>query len=255
MDFEVAPFIVDAIKERAAHPIYGYGMRDESWYEAIIDWVARRNGWKIERDWIDFSPGVITGYVFAIRALTSKGDGVVINPPVYHPFASEIKANEREVVDSPLTVRNGKYELDLNDLDSKLAGAKALLFCNPHKPTGRVFTRTELEEIGALCCKHDVFIVSDEIHSDLVRKPHKHIHIASLSPELAARTVTLISPSKTFNLAGLSTSVMITPDESVRERLRCEAGRYDVGLGNGFGTAALRAAYTGGDEGPDKLTG
>lgn len=253
MDFEIPPFISEAIAERASHKVYGYGFRGDSWYDAVAGWVERRNGWKIERDWIGFSPGVITGYVFALRALTKEGDGVVINPPVYHPFASGIKSNGRRVVDSPMIFGDGGFALDYDDLDRKLAGARALLFCNPHNPTGRVFTHEELEKVGELCCRHDVWIVSDEIHSDLIFKSHKHIHIASIRPEFAERTVTLIAPSKTFNLAGLSSAVMITPNDTARRLIKQETAKYDVGMGNIFGTAALTAAYTHGDEWVDRL--
>ncbi len=180
MDMEVPPFIIDAIIKRANHRVLGYQMRCEPYYDAIIDWVKRRNGWEIEREWINFTPGVVAGFSFAMRALTAEGDGVVINPPVYPPFAAQIKANGRKVVNSPLVVKDGKYRFDFDDLDRKLAGAKVLLFCSPHNPTGRVFSREELTRVGELCCKHNVYIVSDEIHSDLAHKPHKHIHIASI---------------------------------------------------------------------------
>lgn len=248
MDYAVPPFITQAIIERANHPIYGYSFRGDCYHNAIIDWTRRRHDWTIERDWIDFTPGVVSGFVFAIRALTAEGDGVVIQPPVYPPFARMVSANERKVINNPLKYVDGRFEIDFEDLDKKLATAKAFLFCNPHNPTGRVFTREELERIGELCVKHDVYIISDEIHCDLVQKPYHHIHIASLSPELAKRTITLTAPSKTFNIAGLSTSIAITAGEQTRRKLRLELEKLHVDQGNPFGSAALVAAFTQGDE-------
>lgn len=253
MDFDVAPFISEAIKRRAEHSVYGYGFRSDSYHRSIIDWVGRRNGWTIERQWLDFTPGVVSGFVFAIRALTNEGDSVVIQPPVYPPFARMINANGRRVVNNPLILGEGRFEIDFEDLDRKLAGARALLFCNPHNPTGRVFTPEELRRVGELCVKHNVVIISDEIHSDLIQKPHRHIHIASLSDEIASRTVTFIAPSKTFNLAGLSTSVSIVSDPELRRKLRTEYGKLHADQGNVFGTVALEAAYTNGDQWVDEL--
>lgn len=253
MDFEAPDFIKDALLERIAHPVFGYGIRDDKYYDAIINWVKRRNGWEIRREWIDFAPGVVSGFVFAIRTLTNEGDGVVIMPPTYPPFAAQIKANNRKIINSPLVMQDGKYTIDFEDLDKKLAGAKALMFCSPHNPSGRVFSKEELQRVGELCCKHNVGIISDEIHSDLVHKPNKHTHIASICKEFSARCITLIAPTKTFNIAGLSTSAMVTPDDDLRLRLREELDRYHVDQGNLFGTAALIAAYNNGEEWLEEL--
>ena len=247
MDFEAPEFICQAIARRAAHRVFGYGMRTAAYYAAITNWVERRNGWHIDREWIDFTPGVVAGFVFALRALSAEGDGIVIMPPVYPPFAAQIKANGRRVVENPLIPEKGYYRIDYDDLDRKLAEATVLLFCNPHNPTGRVFTAEELRRVADLCRKHDVAIVSDEIHSDLIFAPCRHTHIASLCAE-GQRCITLIAPTKTFNIAGLSTSAAITPDPAAREALRTELGRYHVDQGNIFGTAALIAAYNEGEE-------
>ncbi len=253
MDFPVAPFVENAMRARMEHPVYGYAVRSESYYRSITGWVERRNNWKIKPHWIDFTPGVVSGFVFAIRALTAEGDGVVIQPPVYPPFAAMISANGRRIVNNPMKFTGGRFEIDFEELDRCLAGARALLFCNPHNPTGRVFSREELEKVGELCLKHNVVIISDEIHSDLIQKPYLHTHIASVSPRLAENTVTFIAPSKTFNLAGLSISHAITPGDSLRRRLRAELDKIHVDQGNVFGTAALEAAYTHGDEWVDQL--
>lgn len=253
MDMEVPPFIMEALVRRANHKVLGYGMRGDAYYDAIINWVKRRGGWDIRREWINFTPGVVAGFSFAMRALTREGDGVVINPPVYPPFAAQINANKRKVVNSPLVVKDGKYRFDFDDLDRKLAGARALLFCSPHNPTGRVFSREELISVGELCCKHNVYIISDEIHSDLAHRPHKHIHIASICKEFADRTITLIAPSKTFNVAGLSTSISITPSEEVHDMFRREMDCYHADQGNVFGNEAVIAGYNNGDEWLDQF--
>ena len=254
MDFVAPAEVQEAIARRATHPLYGYSYRSDSYFEAIEGWVERRGGWKIRREWIDFTPGVVSGIVFALRAFTNEGDGVVIQPPVYHPFARQIRANGRRVIDNPLRIDDqGRFGIDFDDLDRKLSDAKVFLMSNPHNPSGRVYTRDELLRIGELCVRHDVLILADEIHSDLVYKPHRHIHIASLSEELARRTVSFFAPSKTFNLAGLSTSVAVTPDDSLRRRFRAECDKLHADQGNIFGAVALEAAYTYGDEWLEQL--
>lgn len=253
MDFEVAPFITEAILRRASHPVYGYEFRGKSFYESAVGWMARRHGWTTQPEWMSFTPGVVSGLVCAMRAVTAEGDGVVIQPPVYPPFARVTRSNGRQLVENPLRETPNGYEMDFEDLDRKLAGAKALLFCNPQNPTGRVFTREELERVGELCVKHDVILISDEIHCDLIQSPHRHVHIASLSEEVARRTITLVAPSKTFNTAGLSTSLAVIPDDSLRCRFRAEFDKIHIDQGNAFGAAALEAAYTYGDEWLDQL--
>ena len=254
MDFAVPPFVSEAVLRRAQHPIYGYGFRSEAYHEAIVEWMQRRNGWDIRPEWLDYTPGVVAGFIFAFRAFAAEGEKVVIQPPVYPPFARMVRMNNRVVVNSPLARdTEGNFRIDFEDLDRKLEGAKVFLFCNPHNPTGRVFTREELMRIGELCLKHNVYIVSDEIHSDLIQKPYHHIPIASLAPEFAERSVTLIAPSKTFNLAGLSTSVAITPGDTCRRMFRSELAKLHIDQGNIFGAVALEAAYRYGDEWLDQL--
>ena len=248
MDFAAPDAVVEALTERMKHPILGYSYRGDGYWNSVIGWVKRHSGWDLRREWLDFSPGVVSGVVFALRAFTQEGDGVVIQPPVYHPFARQTRMNGRTVVDNPLREVNGRYEIDFEDLDRKLDGAKVFLMSNPHNPSGRVYTREELTRIGELCMKHDVLILADEIHSDLVYEPHRHVHIAALDKAFADRTVTFIAPSKTFNIAGLSTSVAITTNDALRRRLRAEFDKLHVDQGNIFGAVALEAAYSHGDE-------
>lgn len=253
MDFECPPCVVSAVRERAANPIYGYEYRGSDFFNSIIRWMDRRHGWRVEKDWIIVTPGVVGAASAALQALTEAGDGVLIMPPVYHPFFAIINQNHRTVIESPLVNNGSHYAIDFDDLDRKLPLAKVLLFCNPHNPVGRVFTREELQQVASLCRKHNVTIISDEIHSDLIMKPHRHIPMASLDEETAARTLTLMAPSKTFNLAGLSTSVAIAGDESIRSRMNAQIEAWHVGSCNIFGSAALEAAYNGGDEWLEQL--
>lgn len=253
MDFAVAQPIADAIKSRAEHPLFGYTYRPAGFFDSVVGWVGRRNGWDIRPGWIDTVPGVVPGFVFAVNALTAEGDGVLIQPPVYHPFARQIMANGRTVVENGMKRVGSRYEIDFEDLDRKLPQAKVFLMCNPHNPTGRVFTRAELERIAELCIKHDVRVISDEIHSDLVHRPNKHIHIASLGEDIAQRTVTFTAPSKTFNLAGLATATAITPNPTLKRMLRVELDRIHADGGNIFGNVALEAAYDRGEEWLEQL--
>lgn len=254
MDFEVPDFICKAMSQRISnHPVFGYSFRDQEYNNAIIDWVEQRSDWKVDSSWLDFTPGVVAGIVFALRAFSAQGEGVVIQPPVYHPFARVTKQNDRTVICNPLIEKGGLYTIDFEDLDKKLAQAKIFLMCNPHNPSGRVFTREELEKIAELCIKHDVVVIADEIHSDIVQKPNQHIHIASLNERIAERTITLIAPSKTFNVAGLSTSVSIIPNEDLRNRFNDEFMKMHADQGNIFGAIALKTAYTHGHEWVDAM--
>lgn len=250
MDFATADFILEAMAQRMKHPIFGYTFRPQCYFDAIRGWVKRHNGWDIDTSWIAFAPGVVAGVTFGMLSSTKEGDGVVIQPPVYHPFGNTIRYNNRKVLNNPLVQdpQTGEYRIDFEDLDKKLAQAKAFILCNPHNPTGRVFTEDELLKIGDLCKKHDVTIISDEIHSDFIFKPHKHIHIASLSEELANRTVTLIAPSKSFNVAGFSTAVAIIPNAERHQAYQSEVDKIHIENGNIFGSVALKTAYEQGDE-------
>ena len=250
MDFATADFIVEAMERRMKHPIFGYTFRPQCYFDAIRGWVSRHSGWDIDTSWIAFSPGVVAGVTFGMLSCTKEGDGVVIQPPVYHPFGNTIRYNHRTVLNNPLIQdpATGEYRIDFDDLDQKLAQAKAFILCNPHNPTGRVFTREELLKIGELCKKHDVTIISDEIHCDFIFQPHEHIHIASLTEDLANRTITLIAPSKSFNVAGFSTATAIIPNPERHAAYQAEVDKIHIENGNIFGSVALKTAYEQGDE-------
>ncbi len=243
MDFECAPAIGEAIRRRAEHNVYGYDMGGDRYAGSLTGWLERRSGWKVEPEWLRFTPGVVSGLGFALKAFTAPGDGVVIQPPVYPPFKGITEACGRRVINNPLKPAGDTFEIDFDDLDRKLADARAMILCNPHNPVGRVFTEDELRRIGELCVKHDIILISDEIHSDLVFAPHKQIHIAALDPRFAERTITFVAPSKSFNIAGLATSAGIMTSEKMRADWDREYNTTHVIGGTVFGLIAMRAAY------------
>ncbi|MEW5770920.1 MAG: PatB family C-S lyase [Pseudomonadota bacterium] len=249
MDFAAPPCVQQALAERAAHPIYGYTLADDGVFEAIIDWQWRRHGWRVAREWITLLPGVVPGLDLGVQAFSAPGEAVVAQPPVYNPIFESAERNGRRLVRNPLRWADGRHTMDLDGLAAALTpDARLLHLCNPHNPGGRVWRREELERLGESCLRHDLIIVSDEIHADLVFPGNRHLPIASLSPELAARTVTLNSPGKTFNTAGLHAAYAIVPDPGLRARLRAALQRLHLEGPNLFGLAALKAAYR--DGGP-----
>ena len=250
MDFRTPEFITGALEERLKHPILGYTFRNNDYFRSIVRWVEKRNSWPVDPHWIGFTPGVVAGFSLAIRALTEPGDAILIQPPVYPHFPDAILRNGRKVVENPLKRENGRFEIDFDDFERRIKTVKAFLMCNPHNPTGRVFSRTELERMAALCRENGVLVISDEIHSDLVYAPHRHVHIGSLLPE---RSVTLFAPSKTFNTAGLFSSVSVIPDPALRQAFDEELERTHIGAGTIFGNIALSAAYAHGAEWVDQL--
>jgi len=248
MDFKTPGFITDAIIQRASHPVYGYSFRTDEYYNSIINWMQTHHDWTIERDWIMFSPGVVPLLFMATLAFTNPGEKVLIQTPVYPPFYDAVLNNDRKLVYNPLILKGNRYEIDFKDLDLKLAGTKMMIISNPHNPVGRVWTKAELLEISRLCLKHKVLLISDEIHCDLVFNAFKHIPTASLSPEIAANTITCLAASKTFNTAGLSTSHVVITNPELRSTLNKTIQSVHVDSGNLFGTVASEAAYTHGDE-------
>ena len=255
MDFASPPEVVKAIQKRAAHPIYGYTASTDGYYNSLIDWMRRRHGWSgIQRDWICYSPGVVPGFSFAIQAYSQPGDKVVIQPPVYYPFTIAINSNGRQLVENPLKIVDGSYVMDYEDLEKKIDGrTKMIILCSPHNPVGRVWKRTELERLAEICERKDIVIVSDEIHLDLILGGTKHTCIASLSAEAMRRTVTLLAPSKTFNLAGLANSSAIIPNKKLRDAFLNVTQNHGIHFANIFGMVAQEAAYTKGEAWLDEL--
>ena len=253
MDFQAPDAVVRALVRRAAHGIYGYPTGIEAYREAICRWMVRRHGWTIQPDWIVSSPGVVSAVNLLIRAFTQRGDGVVIQPPVYFPFFRGVEDNGCRVLLNPLRWDGQRYRVDFEDLDRKLAGATLLLLCSPHNPVGRVWTPDELQHMGDLCRKHDVLILSDEIHFDLVLSGHRHHVLASLSEDLSQRTIVSTSPSKTFNLAGLQPGYSIVPNAQLRREFRRIVQACHIPEPNVFCLDASLAAYDEGEKWLDEL--
>ncbi|MDF2681358.1 MAG: cystathionine beta-lyase [Brevibacillus sp.] len=249
MDFKSPPAVIEALRQRVEHGIYGYTYRPDSYSEAIVDWVERRHDWSIDRKWIAHSPGVLAALSVIIHSFSQHGDKVIIQTPVYHPFSRIIQSLGREVVNNPLKLENGRYTIDFADLEAKIdSGVKILVLCNPHNPVGRVWTQEELAMLGQICIKNNILVISDEIHCDLVYKGHKHIPFASISEEFADHSITCIAPSKTFNVAGLQTSCIIIPNEKLRDIFNQSINSLNIGSPNMFGIIAGEIAYQYGEE-------
>ncbi len=250
MDFKSAPAITKALKNVAEHGIYGYGEKDDEYDNLVIDWYNRRMGWKIEKEELLTMPGVMFGVTMSIRALTKENDAILICQPVYYPFQNVIVNNNRKLVVNELVFNNGRYEIDFKDFEEKIIkeNVKAFLFCSPHNPVARVWEKEELEKIAEICLKHNVYIISDEIHSDFVFEGSKHIPIATLSEEIKEKTVTCIAPSKTFNIAGLQASNIIIPDEKIREKILKERSATCYHHLNIMSIEAVKAAYKDSEE-------
>ncbi|MBY7143960.1 pyridoxal phosphate-dependent aminotransferase [Virgibacillus sp. NKC19-3] len=254
MDFKAPEAVNNALVKRARHGIYGYTVIDDDVTDSIMNWIEKRHNWTIDKEWLSFSPGVVTSLHLAIQAFTEPDDKIIIQTPVYTPFYNVIEQHDREVVKNPLVLENGSYTVDFSDFEEKLKqGVKAFLLCSPHNPTGRVWKREELEEIARLCCKYDVIILSDEIHADLIYPGEQHTPIASLSEEIADRTITCMAPSKTFNLAGLQASYVITTNKEKRARFNEHLSKQGHGMLNTMGNTALEAAYVHGEAWLDEL--
>jgi cystathionine beta-lyase len=249
MDFPCAPEIVEAVKSRAAVPSYGYTQRTDGYYGSLIDWMRRRHGWGgIQRDWIIFTPGVVAGFNFAVQAYSYPGDKVIVQPPCYYPFFDAITNNGRQIVNNPLKIVEGNYVMDYEGLEKKIdARTKMIILCSPHNPVGRVWKRRELENLVDVCERKNIVIVSDEIHNDLILGETKHTPTATISEEAMRRTVTLVAPSKTFNLAGLVNSSAIIPDSKLRYNFQNVVDNNRTRNTNIFGIVAQEAAYTRGE--------
>lgn len=254
MDFKTPDFVIEAIRTRLDHEVLGYTYRPASYHEAILSWMLRRHGWTIQKEWISFSPGVVAGLTLAIESFSESGDEVVLQPPVYQPFFDSIRMTRRKMVENPLKLVDGRYTFDLDDLKGKVTEkTKLLLLCNPQNPGGMVWTSEELEALAAFCLEHGILVISDEIHSDLIFKGHRHIPFASLSEEVANHCVVCMAPSKTFNMAGLSTSFLVIPNKRLYAAYERTLRIPHLHMGNLFGTVALEAAYRKGDEWLEQL--
>ncbi len=247
MDLKTPKFIREAVKERAEHEIYGYSYRPESYYKSITNWLETQHNWKIHSKEISFSPGVVPGLVLSVLAFTQPGDKIIVQPPVYFPFFTSIKDNGRQIVNNELINKDGYYSMNFENLISQIdSRTSMIIISNPHNPVGRAWKKEELEELVNICVKNKILIVSDEIHSDLVFAPAKHIPLASVSDEAKEIVITFMAPSKTFNMAGLSSSFAIIQNRKLRKIYNSYLDAYHLYLGNIFGNVATESAYNNG---------
>jgi cystathionine beta-lyase len=243
-DFEVPDFIIEAFNKRLEHKILGYTYKPESYYDAIIEWMRRKHGWDIKKGWIKSAPGVVPSLTLLIMALSEPGDKVVVQTPVYFPFFSCVNDSGRVLVENPLVLRDNRYYFDFEDLKSKLdEKTKLLILCSPHNPGGMVWRREELEELGRICIENGTIIISDEIHSDLVFKGHKHIPLPEISEEVKNNCIVCMAPNKTFNVAGLASSIVIIPNRRLRIKYERLINVIHLQGGHIFGNIAIEEAY------------
>ncbi|MFX0049907.1 MAG: MalY/PatB family protein [Candidatus Hodarchaeota archaeon] len=256
MDFRAPQPVIDALIERAKHGIFGYTGPDPIKYNnSVISWFKRRHNWDLNEDWLVFSPGIVQACTYLIQRFTQPGDKVIIQDPVYYPFAMTIKNNGRRIVSNQLVLNNGHYQMNFEELEEKAKDprSKALILCSPHNPVGRVWSKKELRKLGDICLENDVLVISDEIHCDLIFPEHKHVVFASISEEFAQHSITCTAGSKTFNLAGFQHSNVIIPNERLRETFKVQMENNVLINPNSFGALALQVAYDQGEEWLDSL--
>ncbi|WP_434752654.1 MalY/PatB family protein [Paenibacillus amylolyticus] len=249
MDFAAPPSVIEALQSRMGHGIFGYTLRTEAYHAAVTDWMQRRHNWKINADWIVFTPGIVPALSIAVQQFTSPGDAVVIQTPVYPPFYNVVKDQGRELITNPLIEKQGQYSMDLEQLETSLQTGKVkmLILCSPHNPVGRVWSREELEGLASLCLKYNVLIVSDEIHADLVYERGAHTPLSLISEAIADHSIICTAPSKTFNIPGLCTSNIIIPNAELRAHFAQGVTTMGLSSISTMGAVATEAAYNGGE--------
>jgi cystathionine beta-lyase len=255
MDLKAPPAVIEQLEKRAAHGIYGYETKPERYFLAFERWYRDRYGWKINQQHIEPCPSILNAISILINQHSSEGDGVIIQPPVFFEFRMVIRSNNRKIVKNPLKLMDGKYKIDFDDLEIKASdpSTKVLILCNPHNPVGRVWTKTELGQVAEICTRHDVFVISDEIHGDFVFPPHQYIPYLNVSEKVAQSGAACISPAKTFNTAGMVDAMVVIPNERHRKKFSEFAHRYQINKVNVFATAATEAAYRDGADWLDEL--
>lgn len=249
MDFRTPDFIVEALKKRCEHEIFGYPFSTDAYYQCILEWVHYKHNWQIQREWVTYIPGIVKGIAFALQCFTQPGDKVIIQPPVYHPFRIVPERMKREVVYNPLKLVNGEYEMDFEQLEQLIdERCKVLILCNPHNPGGIVWRKETLVQLAEICAKHQILVISDEIHAEMAYPQYTHHPFATVSETAASCSLTFMAPSKTFNIAGIVTSYTIIPDDRIRQQFFdfMEAGEFN--MGTIFAFTATIAAYTYGAE-------
>ena len=250
MDFKAPECVLDALQNSVNHGIFGYSDMKDDYYEAVAGWFTRHFSWTPEKDWLVQTPGVVYALAMAVRALTEKGESVIIQPPVYYPFYNVIRNNGRKIIESPLVYTEGKYTIDYEDFERKIKenDVKLFILCSPHNPVCRVWTENELKKLGEICHRHNVYVVADEIHCDFTYEGHPHHIFTETVPEMTDRTIICTAPSKTFNIAGLQCSNIWIPGEELRQKYKDEIAASGYTVPNNLGIVACKAAYSSGDE-------
>jgi cystathionine beta-lyase len=250
MDFRTPDFILDAIRQRLEHPILGYTMPSKDFYPLMQKWITEHHNWNIKREWIGFLPGIVPGLAFAVQSLTEVGDEIMVQSPVYYPFFNVIQNNHRVIVNNPLKEVDGKFVMDFEDLEKKFTSkTKLFILCNPHNPGGRVWTKKELQQFAEICSKHDVTIISDEIHADMVLPDNTaHTPLATVSEWAQNNTVTFMAPTKVFNMPGLISSGYIIPNPELRHKFAEFLEASEMNAGNIFAYIGAVAAYEHGEQ-------
>ncbi|SFK64296.1 MalY/PatB family protein [Proteiniphilum acetatigenes] len=245
MDFKSPPAIIEALKQRVEHGVFGYTLPSDAYTSSIVNWLERRHRWQVKEEHINFVPGVVKGFAFAIDEFTEKGDKIIIQPPVYHPFRIVTTSLGREVVNNPLILENGQYKMDFEGLRRIVSDSdcKMLILCNPHNPGGRVWSPEELEELADICYENNILVVSDEIHADMALPGYQHTPFASVSAKAEEISLTLMAPSKTFNIAGIVSSFAVITNKTIRERYLAYLEPRELQQGTIFAFTATRAAY------------
>ena len=249
MDFRTPDFIVEALKKRCEHEIFGYPFSTDEYYQCILEWFHYKHNWQIQREWVTYIPGIVKGIAFALQCFTQPGDKVIIQPPVYHPFRIVPERMKREVVYNPLKLVNGEYQMDFEQLEQLIdERCKVLILCNPHNPGGVVWRKETLAQLAEICAKHQILVISDEIHAEMAYPQYTHHPFATVSETAASCSLTFMAPSKTFNIAGIVTSYTIIPNDRIRQQFFdfMEAGEFN--MGTIFAFTATIAAYTYGAE-------
>lgn len=250
MDFETPDFVIDAMKRRLEHPIFGYTVEYDGYWNSIISWLRQQHGWEVEREWMRYIPGIVKGIGMVINVFTQPGDKIIIQPPVYHPFRLVPLANGREVVYNPLKSSDGEhFEMDFDNLESVIdERCKVLILANPHNPIGITWDRDTLARLAEIAAAHNILVVSDEIHCDMPLYGHTHTPFAMASDTAAHCSITFGAPSKTFNIAGIVSSYSIIPDKAIREKFYSWLAANEFDMATIFAMTATEAAFTHGEQ-------
>lgn len=249
MDFLSPPEITEALKERVEHGLFGYVKPGQEYFDSIVNWLKRKHNWSVSPQNISFVPGVVKGFAFAIDAFTEVGDKIIIQPPVYPPFKATSEGLNREIINNPLILEDGRYRMDFDHLRTLAkTDCKMLILCNPQNPSGRIWTKEELAELAEICYDNDIIVISDEIHADLALPGNKHVAFATVSEKAAQNSITLMAPSKTFNIAGVVSSFAVVENKKNRDKYFNYLNARQLGKGSIFGYLAAQTAYEEGEE-------